>query len=454
MKKLLNKYIDGKKVMILGLGKEGLSTYRLIRKYFPDKTLTIADKDKSKQEFLGNDEHVRFISGPDYMNKLAQYDTIFKTPGITLKELDQGNLVNKITSQTDIFLQAFHDQITGITGTKGKSTTASLLYHILKQETENAILVGNIGIPPLSTLDEVNEHTQIVMELSAHQLEFIQRGPKIAILLNLFQEHLDHYTSFTAYKRAKLNIVLTQSTNNLFIYNSDDANIRNCINEPEIQSQKMIYSGFEKVLKGCYNEGKDIVYNTLPDVSRFSLSQNPRLTINHNRLNTMAAIIAAKHLGIKNHSIQKGLDTFEGLEHRMEYVGEVNGVHYYNDSIATIPEATMEAVKSIRNIETLILGGYDRGIDYQGLICFLKKQKQLKTVILTGDAGKRIMNYLSDNVQFHFFHSNDYREIVCKAKQLTGRGKSCLLSPAAASYDQFKNFEERGRLFKAFVFSG
>jgi len=230
MIEFVQKKIIDKRILILGFGKEGESTYNFLRLHYGSPDITIADNNNDIVTKI-SDSSIKFITGEKYLDNLNDFDIIFKSPGISLNHLPYKVKRKKITSQTDIFLEFFSSQIIGITGTKGKSTTSSLIYHIFKLNSDKVVLVGNIGVPPFDILNEISHDTKIVFELSSHQLEYITKGPHIAILLNFYQEHLDYYSSFEDYQLSKFNITQFQEEGDIFIYNSDDKLINNLISE-------------------------------------------------------------------------------------------------------------------------------------------------------------------------------------------------------------------------------
>jgi len=356
---------------------------------------------------------------------------------------------SKISSQTDLFLQAFAPLCIGVTGTKGKSTTASLLFHVLKTQHPNTLMAGNIGIPLFDIIEQIDADTKIVIELSAHQLEFIRKSPHISILLNLFEEHLDHYNSYKDYQLAKYNIAHYQSNTDYFIYNANNKEIAGLLNTKPVFSHCITFShelsdvfvknnalylkNNNKLLKICE------IDNTFP------------LKGTHNLENVVAAVIALSCMEeIDIQRISDALYSFKPLPHRLEPLGKVNGIFFYNDSISTVPQASIAAVKALKHVNTIILGGMDRGIDYSPLVDFLKKS-EVENFIFTGDAGKRMMNLFENLENKQFFFCSSYREIVKIAKRCTKKDCICLLSPAAASYDQFENFEQRGNRFRELV---
>lgn len=440
------QYLTPKNILILGFGREGKSTFKFIREELPLKQITIADKN----EMISSDPYVTLISGDEYLKDLNQYDLIFKTPGISLSHLNYPLDLTKVTSQTDIFLQWYGNQTIGITGTKGKSTTSSLIYHILKKLQYDVLLAGNIGIPVFDIIPNIKENSIIVAELSAHQLEFIHRSPHISVLLNLFQEHLDHFVTLEQYFNAKWNIGKKQTSKDYFIFCDDEPSILNGSLFQEIRAHKVPFSRTHQVSDGAYIEDNQIIMiDHEKIVKSFSLNHLSHLPGKHNLNNIMAALLATQAAGVSLENIEQSLSSFKGLEHRIEFVGKYGSIEYHNDSISTIPEATISALEALKNVDTLILGGFDRGIDYSILYNYLS-ENPVSNIALTGPAGRRMLqewNPFGKGVQTVIV-TDQYDEIIHFCKSQTRADGKCLLSPAAASFDQFKNFEERGTYFK------
>lgn len=264
----------------------------------------------------------------------------------------------------------------------------------------------------------------MVYELSAHQLQFINRSPHVGVLLNVFEEHLDHFGTFEKYKDAKINIMRYMSDNDIAVLN----------NKLSFTAELMQtrYVTFES-----YNfDDYDLDWDEMP------------LQGEHNKLNIKAALCACYSFGVTIPELLPHLKTFKPLEHRQEYVGMFKGVKFYNDSISTIPQATVAALQTIKNVNFLLLGGFDRGIDYQPLIEFLK-ENPLQYVLLTGDAGNTIKGLLQTaGYKGNMYEYGDMQSAFDMIKKYSKEGDVCLLSPAAASYDRYKNFEERGKVFK------
>jgi len=447
MKKLIESYIKNKKILIAGFGKEGRSTLRYLAAHFPGQKPAVADQNVALEVSEEEKQAVsEFILGKDYLKSALNFDVIIKSPGIDLKGDAQILKNATIISQTSLFLEKFHSQIIGITGSKGKSTTSSLVYHILKEAGKNSIFVGNIGQPSLDLCNIVDEKTTIVFELSAHQLEFVSHSPHIAVLLNIFQEHLDYFKTFEKYANAKLNILKFQQDNDYFAL-PDHNRI------PDIAGIKPVTHGKQVTLSmvagdfDFYLENQQYVVEQTVG-QRIDISGN-RLFGNHNLRNILTAVAVCRLAGVERDAVGRAVSTFQPLEHRLEFVGNFGGIDFFNDSISTIPEATIQAVNTITKAETLIIGGFDRGINYDDLVIFLSTS-HIRNFIFTGPAGKRIMQMfepIKTRDQRLFFIKN-FGELGNIIKTATTPGKACLLSPAASSYDEFKNFEERGLVYK------
>jgi UDP-N-acetylmuramoyl-L-alanine---L-glutamate ligase len=455
MNKRLINFFSEKKILILGFGVEGKSTYRFLRRILPGKMIWIADLNPEvrNDELLKNDNDIKLNLGSDYLNNLNDFDMIIKTPGISLKNMPDVDF-SMFTSHTELFFRFFRDQIIGVTGTKGKSTTASLICHIIYSMTQNCLLVGNIGRPPLDLIDQIDDETVIVYELSSHQLEQTSISPHVAVLLNLFQEHLDHYKSFEDYQQAKFRITLFQKPDDYFIYHGDDKLILKWIEKTGIVCKLCPFSLTSLSDQGYSVYEGNIIAGKKTDASLVPIEYITNLKGDHNLLNILASLDAVI-LMMQLVDVKPEVDallSFKPLEHRLEFAGKFNGIEFYNDSISTIPEATIAAIKALKTVDTVILGGFDRGIFYDDLIDFLE-HSDVRNLVFIGDAGKRMSaiyhagNYHNKNI----VTAETFEDAVTYAKQMTASDKICLLSPAAASYGMFKNFAERGTLFKKFV---
>jgi UDP-N-acetylmuramoylalanine--D-glutamate ligase len=444
--------IQNKKILILGFGKEGRASLKFFKKYFPENEVAVADSNADLRRSIDEklSKETDFYFGDSYLKNIDNYDLIIKSPGIPSSLLNGKVSDEKIASQTDIFLSLFRDQVIGITGTKGKSTTSSLIYHILAHHSDNVMLAGNIGIPVFELIDKIDDETKIIFELSSHQLENVTVSPRISVLLNLFEEHLDHYSSLKEYYSAKLNIMKFQKEGDIFIFNADDFVTGKYLQDEKVAGRYFPYSVKKVLEKGVFIQQEKVIFSDGESLSEFDFVNRQGLPGQHNLQNIMAAVAVTKLLGVDDGIIQQSVTDFKGLPHRLEFIGEFKGISFYNDSIATIPEATIEAVKTLKNVDTLILGGKDRGIDYNSLIDFIIDSK-LRNVIFIGDAGKRIyagIKVKNKAIQPKLFLINKFDDITDIVREFTAKSSVCLLSPAASSYDMFESFVERGEAFK------
>ena len=452
----LIKYLENKKILILGFGMEGYSTYRLIRRHLPDQKVYISDansKAYDKYEDVLKDTNAIILATDEYLKNLDKYDVIMKTPGLSFKDIDTSKFIDKIKSQIELFLE-FVDVFTiGVTGTKGKSTTSSLIYNIISKQREDVHLLGNIGVPLFDEIDKLTEKSIVVLELSSHQLEFVQVAPNIAILLNLFEEHLDHYKSYEHYINAKLNICRYQKADDYFLYSIDNECLRNHVEKMRDLKQNVFEISLEGNRKMNSNDSliirKENTAITEDGEVLYTDSESRQILGDHNFNNIMFAVTVAKIMNLDLKKATQDIYNFAPLEHRMEFVGEIDGVKYYNDSIATIPASTINGVETLKNVNTLIIGGKDRGIDYSEFAEFLGNT-DIEHLICLPDTGWKIADMVV-NEKMEVFIVHNMEEAVSFAKEVTKKGTCCLLSPAASSYGFFKNFKERGNLFKKLV---
>ena len=446
----LLRYLDDKKILILGFGKEGVSTYKFIRKHFPDKKIYISDKKTTNEEIIKKDINVNINFGDNYLDNLKDFDIIMKSPGISFANINIDSFKDKIKSELELFLEYMDVKTIGVTGSKGKSTTSSIIYEILKKEKKETLLLGNIGIPVFDLIDDITKDTIVVLEMSSHQLEYMNVSPNISILLNIYEEHLDHYKSLKEYAEAKINIGRFQNKDDYFIYNVDNKIIKECINEIEDSSHIKYEVSFEGNISNN-NSNKVYIkdnYIYINEEKIYNINEKRNLIGDHNLNNIMFVLTVCKILNLNMENVKETISNFKGLEHRMEYVGKYDDIIFYNDSIATIPEATINSIKGLKNVDTLIFGGMDRGISYDEFIDFLNTGV-INNLICMPDTGYKIADKLK-------CYSNIYKvetleEAVELSKKVTKKNKICLLSPAAASYGFFKNFVEKGNIYKELV---
>lgn len=449
----IKSILEGKRILILGFGREGQSTYKTLRAWFPDGPLAIADREEgivSQYPELSNDNNLVIQRGESYIRDCDKYDLVIKSPGIPYDFLDGKCDPDKVTSQTDLFLRAYGNRVIGVTGTKGKSTVVTLVHHILKQAGRKVILAGNIGVPPLDFANQIDADTEVVFEMSSHQLEHISVAPQTAVLLNVFPEHLDHYKDFTAYKMAKFNISRLQPNGGVLVYHHDDPIVAELVAALSGEKEALAYSLVSRKDMGGWLDGENIIcLDNSGKKHSFPLNTATDLPGRHNILNMMAAILVCLNKGLGDTDILEGLNTYKRLAHRLEFAGKFRGISFYDDSIATIPEAAIMALETLRKVDLLILGGYDRGLDYTALYHYLQ-EFPVPHLLFMGDAGKRMFDHCKSSLKGRSscIFTEGMEECFDYIKEKINEGDVCLLSPAAASYGMFKNFEERGDMYK------
>lgn len=455
----LIKYISNKNIAILGFGVEGISTYKFIRKHLPNKRITLIDKEEffnEKYQYLSDDSNIDVIYGEEYLENLDIYDLIIKSPGISFKNIDVSSFEDKITSELQLFLTFFKGKTIGVTGSKGKSTTSSLICKVLEEQNNNTVLLGNIGLPIFDSLDVLNENTTVVLEISSHQLEYIKKSPNISIILNVFEEHLDHYHSYEGYAEAKYNIFRFQNENDFAIYNKDNNVIKHMLEKNKLASNKIGISFENKDNDNFIFLKDEFVTCKIEDkeVKLYNINDNRKLLGNHNLFNIMFCLAVCKVLDLDISKAVTTINNFESLPHRMEFVGEFNKVKYYNDSIATIPEATINCIEALKDVNTLIIGGMDRKIDYSKFIDYLINS-EIENIVCLPDVGISIGDEIlkREENEKKIYKVTTMEEAVEVSKKVTKKNMICLLSPAAASYGFFSNFKERGEVFKRLVTS-
>lgn len=447
MFKQIIDYLSGKKIAILGFGMEGKSTYNFIRKY-SDMPLTIIDKNnvyETNKELLSSDNKLNYIFGDDYLHKLDGFDLIIKSPGVITKDIDTTNI--PFTSQLELLLMVNREYVIGITATKGKSTTTSLTSAVLKANGIDAKLVGNIGVPIFDEIESMNEDTYMVVEMSSSQLEFVTYSPHIAAILNLYEDHLDHCGTIEHYHANKLQIFKHQTNSDYAIYCSDIEPLNSYIDDSYQGIKYRVQFNDQNIdSRTTYIKNNQVYLNGKP---LFNTDTELHLLGEHNLRNIMVVLTISEIMHLDLNKTIEAIKNFKPLEHRIELVGTYNDIIYYNDSIATIPNATISAIKALKDVDTLIFGGMDRGIDYQPLIDFLDTGI-VRNLICMPTTGYKIGKEIK-NLNVFKYNVETLEEAVSKAREITSKNKICLLSPAAASYEYFKNFEEKGRSYKNLV---
>ncbi len=424
------KLFKNKKVTIMGLGLHGGGVG--VAKFFCEQGADVLVTDLKTEIQL--EESIKKLKGLPIKFALGGHkEADFINTDLIIKNPDVSNTSpyleiarkNNVAIETDIslFFKLSKAYIIGVTGTKGKSTTASLIYHLLKPKYKKVFLAGNIGVSPLELLNEVKKDDKVVLELSSFELEGLTESPNIAVITNIMPDHLNRYKSMTEYIEAKKIIFKYQTNKDALVLNSKDQIARDFAKKAPS--------------KVCYFSSETV------DPKNFKLLGE------HNKANLAAAIVVAKLLKISELNIQKAIKTFKGVKSRQQFIKEVNGVKYFNDTTATMPEATVTAIRVfLENFPDsriiLICGGQNKGLKY-GELAKLIRERVDEIIMLPGTASDKIKEALRDYTKIHEVYS--MQEAVKTAKKLSKKKDVVLLSPAAASFNLFKNEFDRGDQF-------
>ena len=439
-----------KRIVVLGAGESGAGAAVLAKKEGFDVFVSDTSKIKDKYKQLLDSHGIEWEEGHHTEEKVLSADEIIKSPGIPdnvpmiQKLIQQGT---PIISEIEFAGRYTHSKMICITGSNGKTTTTSLIYHIFKDAGYDVGLAGNIGRSLALQVAE-DPHEYYVIELSSFQLDNMYKfRANIAILLNITPDHLDRYDfKFENYAAAKMRIIQNQTREDSFIYWNDDPVIKKELEKYDIKAVRYPFSELkENGSIGYIEEGQYIIEKPTP----FNMEQEDlSLTGKHNIYNSLAAGIASNISGIRKESIRKSLSDFPGVEHRLEKVCKVRGVQYVNDSKATNVDACWYALESMRTPTVLILGGKDKGNDYNP-IKELVREKCRAIVYLGADNAKLHANFDDMGIPVRDTHS--MKDCVAACYELAQPGDTVLLSPCCASFDLFKNMEDRGDQFKTLV---
>ncbi|BAV10352.1 UDP-N-acetylmuramoylalanine--D-glutamate ligase [Filimonas lacunae] len=440
------------RLVILGAGESGIGAAILGQKQGYDVFVSDAGTLKDKYRKDLQDHHIAFEEGKHTVELILNANEVMKSPGIPEKNEMVKQVRAKgipVISEIELAYRFKGDsKIVAITGSNGKSTTTSLIWHICKDAGLDCALVGNIGY---SFARQVAEDAKplYVAEISSFQLDDIKTfRPDVAVLLNITEDHLDRYDyKFENYINSKFRIIENQGTDDFFIYCADDDVIVRHLGNLTLNTNSLPFSMKQEIKKGGSIKGDQMMIRVQEE--RVSMSiYDFALKGKHNQYNTMAAGIAAATLGIRKEKIREAVKTFESLEHRMEHVATVRGVEFINDSKATNVNSTWYALESMSKPTILILGGVDKGNDYS-LIEDLVKEK-VKAIVCMGSENQKIHEAFGSMVS-SITDTATAEEAVQTAFQMAAKGDVVLLSPACASFDLFKNYEDRGDQFKQAV---
>ena len=442
-----------KKIAVIGAGVEGVSSASYL--YKEGAGVTIFDE-KSEDEFdtsalnKAKNLPVELVFGGDYLSSFAKFDFIFRSPGVrtdlpVLVEARRKGSV--VTSQTKLFFDTCPAPIIGVTGTKGKGTTSALIYEILKAAGRKVFLGGNIGNPPLDFIDEVTTDSIVILELSSFQLMDLEKSPHIAVVLMVTREHQDWHSSEAEYVAAKESIVKYQTEQDYVAINSDFTTSEKLGDASK--AKKYYYSTREPVERGAYID-KGFVASVTNGWATIINTKDIQILGEHNLQNICAAVTVGGILEIPPQIISRAVVGYRGLPHRLEFMTEVDGVKFYNDSASTTPETAIAAIRAFKNPKILILGGSSKKSDFTQLTGEIVRSN-VKGVILIGEEARRIKDSIEKKGKFSgkiIEGLGEMEGIVSKAKEVSQSGDVVILSPACASFDMFSNYQERGDQFR------
>lgn len=445
--------MNGKNVAIIGMGVSN----KPLLKYLYDLKCNITVFDKREEEKIDSDIfetirelNIKYSIGANYLNKLHGFDIIIRSPSCRpdLPEIKE-EIKNgaQLTSEIELLFKLAPCKIVAVTGSDGKTTTTTLIYNILK-EKYNCYLGGNLGNPLFTKIDEMQPNDIIVLELSSFQLMTMKQSPDIAVITNITPNHLDIHKSYQEYIEAKENIFKYQKENDLLVLNYDNDITRNEVKQA--MGKVRYFSRKEKLDNGVIYD--DNIVKICEDGLRRHVLNNKDILIRglHNRENICAAIAATEDL-VDAELQAKVISKFTGVEHRLEFVREINGIKWYNDSIASSPNRTIAGLNSYDEKIVLLAGGRDKNLDYEPIAKPIVDN--VSKLILMGETAEKINGVVNEelkaeNKTLPIYRVKTVAEAVQKAYEIAKKGEVVLFSPASTSFDMFKNFEERGKTFK------
>lgn len=464
-KKLLKfkEKIKSKKVAVIGMGISNIPAVKYLTNL--GASIVVHDKNENLKEKFNDLEKlgVKFILGKDYLKNLNNYDYIIRSPGIKpfLPEIEDAVKHNVIlTSEIELLLQLVPCKVIGVTGTEGKTTTTTIISKALETAGYKVWLGGNIGIPLFAKVNEIKKDDIVVVELSSFQLMTMKTSPNISIITNIYPDHLNYHRNLDEYIDAKANIFMHQKKGDILVLNADNDKTQRFIDNVEdnyIENVIRYFSVTHSVENGTYIKDGYVVTNINGKEEKVVKISDIKLIGIHNIANICAAVSAIIDIcGIK--AMNEVSSTFTGVEHRLEMFKVLNGVKWYNDSIGTSPASTMAGLNSFEEKIIHIAGGSDKNIPYDEVgRCILKK---VKTLLLVGDTAEKIKSAVISEAQKQGLKENEYCDIhvfenlkdcVDYAYKISKPGDNVVMSPASASFDKYKNFEERGNYFKELV---
>lgn len=445
-----------KKVLIVGTGKSGIHASKLLLEKGAEIVLYDDNAALDVEKLLSQFEdktNIGIVLGEMNDKILADIDLMVISPGVPV-DSDVANVVREnhipIWSEIELAYQAGAGKLAAITGTNGKTTTTSLVGEIFNSYTKNSFTVGNIGIPYTQVALQMNEDSYTVAEVSSFQLETVAEfKPHVSAVLNVTPDHLNRHYTMENYASVKLDVCRNQTDEDYLVLNYDDEITRNMAKDSRVQAKVVYFSRLHSLEEGiCLKDDNIVIREKEKEIKVIALA-DLKLLGGHNVENYMAGIAVAYYMGIPMENIVETLKEFKGVAHRIEYVSEIAGVVYYNDSKGTNPDAAIKGIQAMNRKTVLIGGGYDKGVAFDDWI--LAFDGKVKKLILIGQTAEMIANTAKKYGFTDVIFAADLKEAVEMASREAEAGEAVLLSPACASWGMFDNYEQRGDMFKEYV---
>lgn len=448
--------LEGKNVLVFGSGISGIGAADLLKQVGANPIIYDGNEELDREEIrsrMKDGAGTKVILGELSEEEMDRLDLVVLSPGVptdlpVVKSLKARNLT--IWGEVELAYQMGKGRVLAITGTNGKTTTTAMLGKIMEDYLDSVYVVGNIGTPYTSVALDMKEDTVTVAEISSFQLETIQDFcPQVSAILNITEDHLNRHHTMEEYIRVKEQITSNQTSDQVCVLNYEDMTLREF--GKQIPARVVYFSSLQPLERGIYLEGEDIVLAT--EQEKIVITSTDRLKILgiHNYENTMAAAAMAYYAGVPVENIRRSIESFTAVEHRIEYVTEKNGVVYYNDSKGTNPDAAIKGIQAMNRPTLLIGGGYDKDSTYEEWIESF--DGKVRYLVLIGQTREKIQEAAHNCGFKNTILAEDLEEAVRICAGMARKGDAVLLSPACASWGQFENYEQRGRMFKEYVYA-
>ncbi|MFQ7249655.1 MAG: UDP-N-acetylmuramoyl-L-alanine--D-glutamate ligase [Ruminococcus sp.] len=448
--------LEGKNVLVFGSGISGIGAADLLKQVGANPIIYDGNEELDREEIrsrMKDGAGTKVILGELSEEEMDRLDLVVLSPGVptdlpVVKSLKARNLT--IWGEVELAYQMGKGRVLAITGTNGKTTTTAMLGKIMEDYLDSVYVVGNIGTPYTSVALDMKEDTVTVAEISSFQLETIQDFcPQVSAILNITEDHLNRHHTMEEYIRVKEQITSNQTSDQVCVLNYEDMTLREF--GKQIPARVVYFSGLQPLERGIYLDGEDIVLAT--EQEKIVITSTDRLKILgiHNYENTMAAAAMAYYAGVPVENIRRSIESFTAVEHRIEYVTEKNGVVYYNDSKGTNPDAAIKGIQAMNRPTLLIGGGYDKDSTYEEWIESF--DGKVRYLVLIGQTREKIQEAAHNCGFKNTILAEDLEEAVRICAGMARKGDAVLLSPACASWGQFENYEQRGRMFKEYVYA-